>query len=266
MAKFSRLPHMFFPLVKILMWHDVVGLRLSHWWIHPPIKRMIVTEFFALCRDLGKQRSMSWSRFIWRLRLSATESSKSPTGLPKTGTSRTPWYCTCFTVLMLFFMLLLLLLLLLCAVRGIGKNQNLSLPFWQPAVQLKHSELAQSSVRRAMKVSHHDCPSGKWPMKSACPTGKIAYPRLSDTVFIESCVHVVCPCRHASALCGFVHAASVGGGGGGGVSVVSLTWCVPRYGFGESWTCTCTFGHYVRRGSSQQIDLVGMWSVKVDGM
>ena len=173
------------------------------------------------------------------------------------------WYC--FTVLMLFFMLLLLLLL--CAVRGIGKNQNLSLPFWQTAVQLKHSELAQSSVNS--QTSHESVsprlPVGQVTDEICLPNREICLPQTIGHGFYR----VLCPCGlslspYECAM--WICPCCLGWGGGGGeVSVVSLTGCVPRYGFGESWTCTCTFGHYVRRGGSQQIDLVGMWSVKVDG-
>ena len=38
-------------------------------------------------------------------------------------------------------------------------------------------------VEWAMKIFNHACPSGKWPLKSACPTGKSTSPRLLDTVF-----------------------------------------------------------------------------------
>ena len=45
----------------------------------------------------------------------------------------------------------------------------------------------QSMVKRAMESFKHACPSGKWPMKSACQTGKPTSPGLLDTVFVEPC-------------------------------------------------------------------------------
>ena len=45
----------------------------------------------------------------------------------------------------------------------------------------------QSMVKWAMTIFDRACPSGKWPMKSACPTGKSTSPRLSGTVFVEPC-------------------------------------------------------------------------------
>ena len=46
-------------------------------------------------------------------------------------------------------------------------------------------ELAQSSVKGkwATKCFDHACPSGKWPMKSACPRGKSTSPRQSNNTF-----------------------------------------------------------------------------------
>ena len=80
-------------------------------------------------------------------------------------------------------------------ISGLDKNQyltvNSSLPFGQMALQLsltwRYFELSkvQSRVKRAMDVSDNSCPSGKWLLKSACPTGKFTWHRLSDTTLVE---------------------------------------------------------------------------------
>ena len=76
----------------------------------------------------------------------------------------------------------------------LSNNQSVRLPFGQPALQFYLPEAVktgpcnvQSTVKWAMNIVDHTSPLGKWPMKSACLTGKSAVPRLSDTSFLALC-------------------------------------------------------------------------------
>ena len=79
---------------------------------------------------------------------------------------------------------------------GLDKNQSLSLAFGQPALPIYLPEAilnylkVQSTIKWAMKIfDHARCSlSGKWPMKSTCPTGKSTSPRVSDMVFAKPCL------------------------------------------------------------------------------
>ena len=67
---------------------------------------------------------------------------------------------------------------------GLDKNETLSLPFGQPALQfylpkaILNWPKVQSMVTWAMKIFNHACPSGKWQIRSTCP-------RLLNTVYVE---------------------------------------------------------------------------------
>ena len=51
-------------------------------------------------------------------------------------------------------------------------------------------ELRSERVNEATKKFNYACPSGTWPLKSACPAGKSTSSRLSDTVLVEICTGV----------------------------------------------------------------------------
>ena len=63
---------------------------------------------------------------------------------------------------------------------------NTNLTLIKVLLAWSYFELTQSSAKgQTNKRFDHACPLGKWPMKSACPTGNWFSPRLSDTVLVK---------------------------------------------------------------------------------
>ena len=69
--------------------------------------------------------------------------------------------------------------------QGSGKMKILVWPLGNLHFSFPCPKLFWTSQKHAMKTLNHACPSGKWLLKSACPMGKSAHPRLSKTTFVE---------------------------------------------------------------------------------